>query len=237
MQHDRAASPPRPDDAGASLVELLVTMGVMSVVMMIFSGSILQVYRSATRTETQSDTQNELSRAFQRFDRELRYASWIAEPGTVGPASVNSTWYVEFAGADPTQCHQLRLVPGSGSAQGVLQLLSWTKGSPPAPGTPGQTIASQIVTKTAAPDKPVAPYFERQPYGATPYAAASPSPSATPSGETVGAKFKSVFQRLRIRLTTRAGTATAHIDTTFTALNTTKQTPLTHGCSQGRPQS
>ncbi|MEU4214703.1 hypothetical protein [Actinoplanes sp. NPDC026623] len=223
MRLDRPADPRRPDDAGTSLVEMLVTMGIMSVMMVVFTTAILQVYRTVSATETLNDAQNELSRAFQRFDRELRYASWISSVGT------GSTWYVEFAGANPTKCNQLRLVsgpPGS-DAQGVLQLLTWTLGTPPAPGTPGQTIASQIVTSGAG----LAPFFTKQDYGAMPYA----SPTATPSGGAVGADFKSVFQRLRIQLTTMTGVGTAQIDTTFTALNTTDNTPATNGCSEGRP--
>lgn len=210
---------PARDDAGFSLAEVLVTMGLMTVVMLLFTGAILQVYRTTRATEALTEAQGQLANAFQRFDRELRYASWIAEEGQVGTA-----WYVEFAGADPTQCHQLRLETGGGS--GLLQLLGWTRGSPPAPGTPGQTIASQIVT-TGVPA-----YFDRQQPNEAPYA----SPSPTPTAGAVGADYVTDFQRLRIRLTTRSSAGTAMIDTTFTALNSSRETSATtNGCSEGRP--
>lgn len=220
MPRSRRVHAQRANDAGTSLAELLVTMGIMSVVMMLFTGGILQVYRTVAATDTRSDAQNELSRAFQRFDRELRYASWVnlESPGATGP------WYVEFAGADPTDCFQLRLVPGSGANQGVLQLLTWTAGSPPAPGTKGQTIASQIDTTAGNP-------FSMRPYGATPYA----SPSPTPTGGPVGTDFQAKFQTLRVKLTARTGAGVARIDTTFTALNTTDKTASTNPCSEGRP--
>ena len=212
----------RRDDDGFSLAEVLVTLGLMSVVMMIFTGAILQVYRTNQATETLTEAQGQLATAFQRFDRELRYASWISPVGQVG-----TRHFVEFAGADPTQCRQLRLETAASSSgtegTGLLQLMSWTRGSPPASGARGQTIASQIVTAD------VPPFFTRQLANEAPYA--SPSPSAAP----VGADYVTDFQRLRIRLTTKVGAGTAQIDTTFTALNTSRTTPADNVCSKGRP--
>jgi prepilin-type N-terminal cleavage/methylation domain-containing protein len=223
----------RRDDDGFSLVELVVTMGIMAVAMVLATTAIVQVYRTVSATETRSDTQTELSRAFQRFDRELRYASWIAAPSSQGPETAGP-WYVEFAGPDPVDCFQLRLVAGAKADQGVLQLYSWKKGSPPAAGAKGQTIASQIVTTDPAQPKPgeesVRPFFRKQNVGDP-----NPTPVLLPSAGAVGGNFKAVFQRLQIRLTTRTGTGYARIDTTFTALNTTDVTPATNACSAGRP--
>jgi type II secretory pathway pseudopilin PulG len=218
----RPAGPsPDRDDAGTSLVEIMVTLGVMAVLMAIFTGAILQVYRTSTATESLSIAQNEIRLAFQRFDRELRYASWIAEPGQVGTA-----WYVEFAGRTGTDCRQLRLetAPAGGDGRGVLQLVAWTQGSPPAAGAPGQTIASQIVTTGTG----IAPFFDLQSPSELPYATAS-------SG--IGTEFTTDFQRLRIRLTTRVSAGTAQADNTFTALNTSRETKTTNACSEGRPSS
>ena len=211
----------RSDDQGTTLIEITVTMGIMSVMMVIFTTAILQVYRSVNATETLSAAQSQLQVAFQRFDRELRYASWIAQPGKVG-----TTWFVEFAAADPTQCRQLRLetpaTPAAGAdAGGVLQLIRWTRGTPPAAGARGQTVASTLVT-----DGPDAP-FERQAAGVMPVV--SPSPGA------IGANFAPDFQRLRVRLTTRVGGNTTGVDTTFTALNTSRATEAVNDCSEGRP--
>ena len=135
MNRRRSAGPRRdPDDRGFTLIEVTVTMGIMSVMLVIFTTAILQVYRSVLTTESLSTAQSQLQIAFQRFDREVRYASWIAEPGRVG-----TTWYVEYAASDPTQCRQLRFeTPAtpttSVNARGVLQLIRWTRGTPPAAG-------------------------------------------------------------------------------------------------------
>ena len=209
------------DDAGFSLAEVLVTLGVMGVVMAVFTGAILNVYKTSTATEALTTAQTQLRLAFQRFDRDLRYATWIAQPGQFGTA-----WYVEFAGPGPTECRQLRLQTASTGAtgnngSGLLQLLAWTRGTPPAAGTAGQTIASQIVTTG------VDPFFELQNANAFPYASA---------GTGVGTEFQPDFQRLRIRLTARVAAGTTQIDTTFTALNTSRETPTTNACSEGRPR-
>lgn len=209
------------DDQGTTLIEVMVTMGIMGILMVIFTTAILQVYRSVTATESLSAAQSQLQIAFQRFDRELRYASWIAQPGKVG-----TTWFVEFAAADPTQCRQLRLetpsTPAAGAdARGVLQLIRWIRGTPPAAGARGQTIASTLVTDGADPP------FERQ--------AAGVMPLVNPSADAVGANFAPDFQRLRVRLTTRVGGNTTAVDTTFTALNTSRDTDPVNNCSEGRP--
>lgn len=203
----------RRDDAGYSLIEVLVTMGIMSVVLTMFTTAIVQAYRATGRAEKLSIAQSELHRGFQRFDRELRYASWIGLEGRVG-----TTWYVEFAGVGGTECLQLRLetgtpAAGSGDGTGVLQLLRWTPGSPPAPSTRGQTVASHLVVGSTRP-------FERQAANSSPYASSD---------------FTTDFQRLRIRLTSRVDDATAQVDTTFTALNTSRATAATHPCQEGRP--
>lgn len=223
----------RPDGAedGSSLAELTVTMLLMSVAMLMFTGAILQVYRTVQTTETLTDAQAQLAVSFQRFDRQLRYASWINDPGLVH----GDTWYVEFAGLEGEKCRQLRLEldpAGSNGAQdqGVLQLLEWTPGSPPPAGSRGTTIASRIDvsdisrTNDAEPAAPKYRPFDLQRADTKPYAS-----------QSVGSDFSPDFHRLRIRLKTRSAAGTAEIDTTFTAMNTTRNTPPTHTCSEGRP--
>jgi prepilin-type N-terminal cleavage/methylation domain-containing protein len=213
---------PGPDDAGFSLAEVMVTMGLMSILMVIFTTAILQVYRTTSTAESLSVAQSQLQLAFQRSDRELRYASWIGVPGKVG-----TTWYVEYADADALRCGQLRLEASpagdaDADAHGVLQLIQWPRGTPPASGVRGLTLASMLVTDGADP-------FELQ--------TASSMPYANPTAGAVGTSFATEFQRLRIRLTTRVGTRSTQVDTTFTALNTTRDTQPTNGCSEGRPAS
>jgi Tfp pilus assembly protein PilW len=195
----------RRDDLGGSLAELLVTMMIMRVAMVVFTASILQMYQVTTKTETATIAQNEIRRAFQRLDKELRYASWLATPGKVGTA-----WYVEFAAADGT-CRQLRV-----DARKVLQLLRWTPGTPPAIGADGQTLASDIVVDDAVP-----PFVMTAADVATIDAA--------------GASFAPDYQRLRVRLTATVNGVSTAVDSTFTAANTSRDTLTTHRCSEGRP--
>nr|BFE84819.1 hypothetical protein GCM10020093_074200 [Planobispora longispora] len=140
-------------DAGVSLIEILVTMGILGVLMAIFTTGIVQVYRAVGSTESLATAQEQTHVAFQRLDKEVRYASWIGEPGTDG-----DYWYVEFYGVKAEtpprrrlpeketlpekECKQLRL----DLDRGVLQLLRWKPGSPPAEGTSGETLASHIAT-------------------------------------------------------------------------------------------
>lgn len=208
------------DDAGSSLVEVMASLAVMSIVMVVFAGSILQVYRTSAKTEAISIIQATLQNAFQRFDRELRYASWISQPGRVGTA-----WYVEYAGYDGATCGQLRLETASTSPQnspndanGVLQWLTWSPATPPVAGTAGQTIASNLVTPDSSGP------FERQAAGVAPGA-----------NTGVGGEFTPDFERLRVRVSSRVGDSTAQVDTTFTALNTSRDTSATNDCSRGRP--
>ena len=214
MSRRRAEAGRIPDDAGFTLMEVMVTMVVMGIVGMVFTSSIVQAFRTSVKSEAISTVQAQLQLAFQRFDRELRYASWIAPPGKVGTA-----WYVEYASFDGTQCGQLRLETApagpnnTDQGRGVLEWLTWARATPPAPGTKGQRLAANLVTPDATGP------FERE----------------APAETTNSATFSPDFQRLRIRVSARVGDSRAEVDNTFTALNTSRNTPATNDCAQGRP--
>jgi len=213
---------PTGGDAGASLVEVLVSLGLTSVVMIIFTTGMLTAYRATNLNESVSIAQSQLQMAFQRLDNEIRYATWIAEPSA---APVRGSWYVEFAGLNAVtrqpECKQLRLK----TATGILQYLRWTPGSPPAEGATGETLASDLVA-----DAVTRPFY-RQAAGSYPYATPSPGTSVSPAG----ASFAPDFDRLRLRITTRVATSTTDSDVAFTALNTSRDTPSTNVCQEGRP--
>ncbi|HEY7273854.1 MAG TPA: hypothetical protein VH502_14065, partial [Actinoplanes sp.] len=135
-----------------------------------------------------------------------------------------TAWYVEWAGYDGSQCYQLRLETAPAASQegpnnghGVLQILTWPRATPPAAGAAGQTIASNLVTDSNGP-------FER----------ADAGEMVDPSAST-GADFTPDFQQLAVHVTAQRGDSIAHVDTTFTALNTSRNTPDTNDCSRGRP--
>lgn len=199
---------PHRAESGTSVVEVLVTMAVLSIVMSIFTTGVLQAYRVTNATEAATITQTQLNLAFRRLDKEIRYASWIASPGLRSGA-----WYVEFAA--PQGCRQLRF-----DSAGTLQLLRWTPGSPPVPGSRGQTLASELVY-----DATRSPFVHRD-SGSTP----PPTPAST-----VGTEFVPDHDRLQVRLNVRTAGSVAEANNTFTALNTARGTPPANKCSEGRP--
>ncbi|GGK02946.1 hypothetical protein GCM10010123_36140 [Pilimelia anulata] len=73
------------DDRGVTLTEVLVCLGIMSVVMVVFTGGIIAMRRTLARTEQISWTQQEVARAFDRVDAVLRFASAV-EVGNGGAA-------------------------------------------------------------------------------------------------------------------------------------------------------
>jgi hypothetical protein len=109
-------------DSGLTVVEFIVAMLIFSAVIAVFMGGLVIMTRSTATTQAV---------AFQRMDKQVRYASAINRPGSGASGAV----YVEFrttaveAGSSPT-CTQWRYVP----ADGVLQVRSWvdTGGAPPA---------------------------------------------------------------------------------------------------------
>lgn len=114
-------------DDGLSMVEVVVSMTVMLTVMAIFTTGVLQVNRTMTKTESLSIAQSQVLVAFQRLDREVRYASAISDTASTGPDQ-----YVEYLLADEGAgtCVQLRL------KLSTTQLLrrQWTNGGTPAAG-------------------------------------------------------------------------------------------------------
>jgi prepilin-type N-terminal cleavage/methylation domain-containing protein len=127
-----------PRDAGMTLAEVLVAMAVTSVVMVVATAGIVQMYRTSDRADVLSTEMTQLQTAFQLLDRSVRYATAISQPNPA--ASTSGDWYVEWtsiAGAT-TVCTQLRLDPSSGLLQ---------RRSEPAGGQPGgwTTVASLLI--------------------------------------------------------------------------------------------
>ncbi|MFB9178970.1 Tfp pilus assembly protein FimT/FimU [Dactylosporangium sucinum] len=96
------------DDRGVTLAEMVVTTGILSVVMTIFTTAIVQLYRASNENTTVAVTQSQLNTAFIRLDRELRYARGISSPRPSG-----KDWYVEFVSTETSsgddECAQLNL--------------------------------------------------------------------------------------------------------------------------------
>ncbi len=112
---------PNPADTGATLMEVVVSMSILSVVMVAFTAGLLSVVRAAGHSETAAVTRSQLNVAFDRLDRQIRYAAGISRPGALPSGS-----YVEFrtAASGTVICTQLRLNP----AARRLEQRTWTEG-------------------------------------------------------------------------------------------------------------
>lgn len=99
-------------DAGLTLTELLVSMGIFTVILTIFISGMISMTRSTVRAQDITDAGDAVRLAFQTMDKQIRYSSSINFPGVGGSGS----HYVEFIttaqpdGAAPL-CTQWRYDP------------------------------------------------------------------------------------------------------------------------------
>ncbi len=96
-----------PADAGVTLVELLVGMSLMAVVLSLSTAAVLHMYGIAGRVESTTVAHAQLHAAFQRLDREVRYASDVTDA-----EERSGGWYVAYritAAGVPT-CVELRVL-------------------------------------------------------------------------------------------------------------------------------
>jgi Tfp pilus assembly protein PilV len=193
-------------DAGVTLVDVMVAMALMSVVLVVVTTGIVDMYRTANHTETAADSQTRIQAAFNRLDRQIRYAERVAVD------SSDTTFFLaEFAmkdSANVRQCVQLRL-PKAG---GALTSRQWPAASGTTPtGTP-TTIAADV-TKPAA----TGPFV------------------LTPAGKAGSSNVGSNFDRLGVKVSVKSGTGsrvqTRDFDLQFTALNTVPSSVDLDGCA------
>jgi hypothetical protein len=107
-------------EAGVTLVELVVSMTVMSIFMALFTATATQMFRFAANTETATAAQTQIYLTFLRLDKDIRYSTGISAP---------STSYVEYLRTDQSapMCTQLWLDP----AARELKTRTWVEGTTP----------------------------------------------------------------------------------------------------------
>jgi prepilin-type N-terminal cleavage/methylation domain-containing protein len=127
---------PRRDDAGMSLIELLVAMSIFSVVLAVAMTGIVSVTGNLRKVSNQTDAMDQAMRTITRLDKEIPYATAVSAPG-----QVSSNWYFEYetqlAGTDT--CDQWRLV----ASTDVIQHRTWLNGNTPP--TTWDTVSTNIV--------------------------------------------------------------------------------------------
>ena len=107
-------------DAGVTLMELMVGLSIMTIFMGMFTGAAVMMYNSTSKAEAIGETASQLSIAFSRLDKSVRYASAISQPGTGMDGNTYVEWQSTYSGA--TNCTQLRLNAGTHQ----LQQRTWT---------------------------------------------------------------------------------------------------------------
>ena len=151
-------------DRGVTIVELIVSMGMFLTVLAIFMGGVVIMTHNAVRAQSTADAAVDVRNAFQRFDKQVRYADAINKPGLGTPSGAS---YVEMrtpatvSVSDVTTCTQWRWNPSTK----LLQMRSWTDVT----GTPGTfiTVAENMVADASVPGYPfvlsvAAPQHPRQ---------------------------------------------------------------------------
>ncbi|GAB3135356.1 PulJ/GspJ family protein [Marisediminicola antarctica] len=124
----QAATRPQTTDreSGFTLIELMVAMGIFTVLVAILLLSVSQLARGTVRVQVTAQSTTEVLLVFQNLDRQIRYADAINTPGS----GASGDRYVEFrtpAASAPgrvTTCTQWRLHKDDGT----IQSRRWTDG-------------------------------------------------------------------------------------------------------------
>lgn len=138
------------DDAGMSLVELIVAMGIFTFVIAVFMGGVVVMTKDAGRAAAVADSGDAALRVFQRMDRQVRYATSI---NGAGAGTTPGTYYVEYlmnavqAGQSPI-CTQWQY---SSSAR-TIAVRSWTDVAPRTP-TAWSIVATNVRNDLSIPSE------------------------------------------------------------------------------------
>jgi type II secretory pathway pseudopilin PulG len=138
-----------PRDAGFSLVEYSVSMGIFAVVIGITVSGVTFMARDTVKTTNLSTATDQTRQAFTKLDRQVRYARAINRPGK---NTAGNRWYVEFLGPDGNgveACTQWRL-------DTTTKQLAYRQWAPTATTLPTTflTVASNIANDTTAAQAP-----------------------------------------------------------------------------------
>jgi Tfp pilus assembly protein PilE len=126
------------DEAGTSLIELVVVMGIFLMIAGIVTFSVVQMMSQTRRETGQSDNLDNARKIIQSLDQSVRYANDITTPAT----AVDGNSYVEWRSGNTGQqqtCNQWRYVP----ATKLVQARHWL---PPLAGV-GASVATAWATE------------------------------------------------------------------------------------------
>jgi len=116
-----------------SLVELLVAMGIFSVVIAVFMSGVVSMTRTTARAQGVSDATTSARKVLDLFDKQARYSTSVNTPG-FGASGATGPYYVEYlapardAGATPI-CAQWQYDPTGHT----MSIRTWTDSATPSP--------------------------------------------------------------------------------------------------------
>jgi type II secretory pathway pseudopilin PulG len=196
-----------PDDAGVSLVELIVSMGIFVSIMGVITATVMSMMGQTRKELGQSDNLDSARKIIQSLDQTVRYANAVTTPGT----GTDGAFYVEYRTGNTAQqqtCWQWRYVPSTS----LVQVRHWL---PPLAGVGSSTATAWVLEGTGI-----------SLVGATPIWSITPTSSDNVHQQLV-VSFNS----------THGAPATSQANqVTLTAINTTSSSPLSSACNEvGRP--
>ncbi|WP_033341367.1 PulJ/GspJ family protein [Catenuloplanes japonicus] len=185
-------------DAGITMIEMVVVMAIMSVLMVLFTSSVVTIYRTFNKVDATNAAQEQVNNVFLRLDKEVRYAQAVSTPLIGTTVSAVEYMMAPPPGVSNPTCVQLRLRTDTGQ----LQQRSWVDGTTPSGGW--VTLLSGVApAKDGVTTKP---------------AFSLVTPSAEQDYQRLRLNFTTTGGG--------AGGSTSRItDITFTALNTTGTSP------------
>ena len=128
--------------AGFTLVELVVAMGLFAVLLAVLMSAIIGMIGNLRKTQGIADASGQARVAFDRLDRQLRYATAVNRPVLVG-----QDWYLDFATLNTSgqiECRQWRVE----AATELLQQRTWTVAQAAPPSWAG--VATGVVNNPAS---------------------------------------------------------------------------------------
>lgn len=148
------------DDAGLTIVELVVAMSIFTIVLGIYFSALISMSHTTVRAQDSVDASDALRATFNTLDHQVRYATSINRPVKGGSGS----WYVELEAtnlpdAQKPMCYQWRLNPTTN----VLSTRTWREDGSSVV-TAWQGVSWDVKTGNVVSGVPVSP-FEFVPVG------------------------------------------------------------------------
>jgi type II secretory pathway pseudopilin PulG len=191
-------------DAGVTLIDVVVSMTIMSVFLAMFTTGILQIYRGTNKTEAITNAQSQLNVMFLRLDKEIRYAAGISAPNVT---TTGGYYFEEYLTTNTGTmiCTQLRFDPTARQ----LSRRTWTQGASPLVPSAWLPLVSSVDSTVTG----------------TPF-------TLLDADSTYN--FQRLRLRLTAVFGLGASSASKAIDITFSALNTSLTTSSDTACVEGR---